>query len=142
METWMNMPQSEIEANRSLKLITLPGSYAICRIDASGGVPTLPLSSDGFWSLTQIGDEISLVCLEEYVLDDAHAEPGWCILKLDGPFALDETGILSSIVGPLGEAAIGVFAISTFDTDYVLLKKEDLGPATKVLQGAGHQVAP
>jgi hypothetical protein len=134
------MPTTDTEANRHLKLVVLPGSYAICRIDASAGVPMLPLSSDGFWSLTQTTDEISLVCLEEHVSDDARAEPGWFVLRVEGPFAFSETGILSSVLRPLSEAAIGIFAVSTFDTDYVLVKREDMGRASQVLRDAGHQV--
>ena len=130
----------ESQPERGLKLLRLSGSYAICRIEATGPVPTLPLTHKDFWSLTQTADELSLVCLEEHVRDDVRAEPGWCVLKLEGPFAFNETGVLSSVLGPLGEAGVGIFAVSTFDTDYVLVKQDDFARAAQVLRDAGHAV--
>lgn len=60
-------------------------------------------------------------------------------LKLEGPFPFSMTGVLASFIQPLSEKRVPIFAISTFDTDYVLIKRENLGQATRALATAGHQ---
>ena len=71
--------------------------------------------------------------------DGALAERGWVALKLEGPFPFTMTGVLASFLQPLAEAQIPIFAISTFDTDYVLIKRENLEQAVVVLGAAGHE---
>ncbi len=136
------MAIANYDINRSLKLLVLPGGYAICRTPPTEGIPQVPVGSNEFWSLTQTSDELSLICPERHVPGDIRAEPGWRVLKLDGVFAFTETGILASVLGPLGQAGIGILAISTFDTDYVMVKAERLANAIEVLQEAGHVVVP
>ena len=68
------------------------------------------------------------------------AEPGWRLLELAGPFGFAETGILASILDPLARAGVGILAVSTFDTDFVLVKDEALEAAIAALEEAGHQV--
>ena len=68
-------------------------------------------------------------------------EPGWSCFKLRGPFAFDEVGVLAAIAAPLAAAAIGIFVISTFDTDYLLVKTSDRARAMATLVAAGHAVA-
>lgn len=103
-------------------------------------MPDLPTDSDEFWSLTQTTDELSLVCPENHVRGDVRSENGWRVLKLEGTFPFEQTGVLSSVLSPLGEAGIGIFAISTFDTDYVLIKAGAIAAAVDVLQRAGHRI--
>jgi hypothetical protein len=67
------------------------------------------------------------------------AARGWVCLKLDGPFAFSQTGILSSFVSPLAECGIGIFAVATFDTDYVLIQEESWPKASQALRVAGHE---
>ena len=94
--------------------------------------------------MTRSADELSIVC-EEHVCDDQRlpeairVERGWAALKLEGPFPFSLTGVLASFLQPLAEARIPIFAISTFDTDYVLIKREDLERAQKALLTTGHQ---
>jgi hypothetical protein len=95
--------------------------------------------SDGFFSITRTDDELSIVCAESRVPADIRAERDWVGLKLQGPFPFDMTGVLSSFLQPLAEARIPIFAISTFDTDFVLIKQEPLEPALAALEAAGHQ---
>jgi len=73
------------------------------------------------------------------VPEGVRVERGWVALKLEGPFPFSMTGVLASFLEPLAEAKIPVFAISTFDTDYVFVKREDLEQAKKTLAAAGHQ---
>lgn len=97
-----------------------------------------------FFSLTRTPDELSLVCEAQHLPAEPPAqsvESGWVALMLHGPFAFDQVGILAAFLEPLRGAGVGIFAISTFDTDYVLLKREQLAEALTALQEAGHQLS-
>ena len=84
-------------------------------------------------------DELSIVCDENRVPEGVRVEAGWVALKLEGRFAFSMTGVLAAFVQPLAEGNIPIFAISTFDTDYVLIKHEDVEQAVKALGTAGHR---
>jgi len=84
-------------------------------------------------------DELSIVCSSAQVPPEIQHDHGWACLKLHGPFPFSETGILSAFVQPLADRAIPIFAISTFDTDYVLVKKDWLEKAVEALIAAGHE---
>ena len=115
---------------------------------ANAAVPSWA-QAGGFFSVTRSADELSIVCnehvCEEHVCDDqrlpdgVRVERGWVALQLEGPFPFSMTGVLASFLQPLAEAKIPIFAISTFDTDYVLVKREDLERAQKALATAGHR---
>jgi uncharacterized protein len=94
----------------------------------------------GIWSVTRTSDELSIICAEVATPPNALCERGWRVLKLEGPFEFGLTGILDSVLRPLAEARISIFAISTYDTDYVLIKEARLEDAITVLQAAGHQI--
>lgn len=85
-------------------------------------------------------DEVSVVCLATQVPKEIRHEADWACLKLLGPFPFAETGVLSSFIQPLSDRAIPIFAISTFDTDYVLVKESWVEEAIRVLQEAGYQL--
>ena len=121
----------------TIKLKLLDGSYAISRLAPADPVPAWA-DGPGFVSISRNDDELSIVCLEERVLPDAKSAGGWACLKFIGPFAFDETGILLSVVAPLSNGGIGIFAVSTFDTDYLLVKKQHLAQAQVLLREAGH----
>jgi hypothetical protein len=116
---------------------------AVCQLAADSLVPSWA-QEGGFFSVTRSGEELSIVC-EEHVCEEhrvpegVRVERGWVALKLEGPFPLSMTGVLASFLEPLAEAKIPIFAISTFDTDYVLVKREDLERGQKALGTAGHQ---
>ena len=114
----------------------------MCRLAPDALVPTSALESK-FLCVTRTFDELSLVCAEEHVPghipDFALAEKGWVALKLEGPFSFSMTGVLASFIQPLAEARIPIFAISTFDTDYVLIKRENVKQALVALIAAGHE---
>jgi len=92
-----------------------------------------------FFSVTSTGEELSIVCPGAQVPSDVVHENGWACLKLHGPFPFSETGVLASFVRPLSERAIPIFAVSTFDTDYVLVKQECIEKAVQALREAGHE---
>ncbi len=89
--------------------------------------------------MARTAEELSIVCEEDRVPDGILAEKGWVALKLEGPFPFSMTGVLASFIQPLADAGIPIFAISTFDTDYVLVKRDALAAATKTLGNAGHE---
>ncbi len=92
--------------------------------------------------MTRSTDELSIVCEDHRVPEGVRVERGWDALKLEGPLPFSMTGVLASFLQPLAEEKIPILAISTFDTDYVLVKREDLERAKKALETAGHQEYP
>ena len=114
--------------------------FMICRLSADAPLPAW-VPSCPFVSITRTDDEVSVVCPEQRPLPDAKCEAGWVALKLEGPFPFSQTGILASFLQPLAENRIPIFAISTFDTDYVLIKQENLEAALHSLGNAGHKLA-
>ncbi len=123
----------------TLKLSVLDGSLAICRLEPSAEIPTWVLSQS-FYTLSRTAEEISVVCPEAAVPDGITCERGWRGLKVAGPLDFSLTGVLAAIAAPLAQAKISIFALSTFDTDYVLVKTEKLELAITALEGAGHKV--
>jgi uncharacterized protein len=94
----------------------------------------------GFFCVAGTRDEVSIVCEERQVADGVRIEKGWVGLKLEGPFPFTMTGVLTSFLQPLAEAGIPVFVISTFNTDYVLIKQQELEHAIEVLGRSGHEM--
>lgn len=92
-----------------------------------------------FFSVTSSAEELSIVCPGGQVPPEIQHENDWACLKLHGPFPFSETGILTSFVRPLSERAIPIFAVSTFDTDYVLVKQAWVEKAVEALKEAGHE---
>ena len=123
---------------RKLRFSHVPGSFAICRLPAKSVVPTWALRGE-FFSATSSADEVSIVCPDAQVPAGIVYEGEWACLKLQGPFPFSETGILSSFIQPLAEHAIPIFAVSTFETDYVLVKHAWVEQAVAALRTAGHQ---
>lgn len=116
---------------------------ALCRFASDARIPAWALE-DGFFCVVRTRDELSIVCTEEVCREDrmpdgAPLERGWIALMLEGPFPFSMTGVLASFLQPLAEVQIPIFAISTFDTDYVLIKRENLEQAVVALGAAGHE---
>lgn len=126
-------------ADRRLVLSVLPGRLAVCRLAADAPIPEWA-HSGAFVSVTRAADELSLVCSENSVPDSVLAVRGWRALKVAGPLDFALAGVLAALVVPLAEAGVSVFALSTYDTDYVLLREADLPHAMTALEHAGHRV--
>ncbi len=124
---------------KGLRLSMLEGQVSVCRLDPSSGIPNWAVTG-GLFSVTRTAEELSVVCPESVVPEDVRCEKGWRALKLEGPFEFSEVGVLASLTAPLAEAGIAIFAISTFDTDYVLVKKERLDLAVAALRDRHHEV--
>jgi hypothetical protein len=90
--------------------------------------------------VTRTSDELSVVCEAGQIPGGTAAEKGWRALKVKGPFALTEIGVLATLSAPLAAAKVSLFAISTFDTDYLLVAENQLLAALAALRGAGHRI--
>jgi uncharacterized protein len=126
-------------STRLLELTLLPERFAISRLAADAPVPTWA-TEGSFFSITRTGDELSVVCELARVPVGVQSQPGWRIFKVHGPFVLTEIGVLSALATPLAEATLSLFAISTFDTDYLLVASETLSAAVAALESAGHKI--
>jgi hypothetical protein len=118
-------------------LQVVAGEFAVCRLAFSEPVPTWT-GSAVFSSVTRTADELSIICPATQVPRGVKHEAGWSLLKLQGPFAFTETGILAAVLAPLAAAKIGILATATFDTDYLLVKSAQLPEARRALETAGH----
>ncbi|RYF24501.1 MAG: ACT domain-containing protein [Comamonadaceae bacterium] len=126
---------------KSITLQPLPGGYAIARLGPDSPLPAWA-DGPGFVSITRTADELSITCLEHRVPVDAQADRGWRALRFVGPFAFGETGIILSVIRPLSEHGIGVFVVSTFDGDHLLIQQADGDRAMALLRASGHVVLP
>ena len=115
------------------------GPYAIVRLALDAAVPEWGTKGE-FRSITRTSDELSIVCPAENVPADLPSPHRWACLKLEGPFPFSQTGVLLSFIEPLSSKGIPVFAVSTYDTDYVLIQEEFAGMALDSLQQAGHEL--
>ena len=112
---------------------------SVCRLAPDAPVPDwLPVQ--GLTSVTRTADELSIVCRQDAPPGGVRTEPGFLALKIEGPLDFSLTGILLAVAGPLADAGISIFALSTYDTDYVLVKRHDLEQAVSVLKRTGHRV--
>ena len=122
-----------------VRLELLPGQYAVSRLDGTEPIPAWA-DGAGFVSISRSADELSIVCLQVRVPGGVKSEGGWVRLQLVGPFAFGETGIVLSVVRPLSEAGMGIFVVSTYDGDFLLLKAADLDRGLRLLTEAGHRL--
>jgi uncharacterized protein len=123
-----------------LTLEVLPGLLAVCRLSPSQGVPDWVVRLP-FWSLTRTDDELSIVLPETLASPTWKQEAGFRALKVRGPLDFGLTGVLARLAVALAAAGVSIFALSTFDTDYVLVRDTDLTRAVEALQTAGCSVA-
>lgn len=124
----------------ALRLTVLDDMLAIARLDPDAPVPPWAWTGEVV-SVTRTAAELSVVCREDAVPADVRCERGWRCLRAEGPFDFDLTGILASLCSPLAAAAVPIFAFSTFDTDYLLVRADDLPRAIEALSTAGHRIA-
>jgi hypothetical protein len=124
---------------KQLSLQVLAGQYTIHRFSPESGLPMAALES-AFLSITKTVDELSIVCDAEISLESEHSESGWSCIKVLGPLDFALTGVLAKLSGVLAEADISIFAISTYDTDYLLVRSENLAETIEVLEKKGYMI--
>jgi uncharacterized protein len=122
-----------------LKFRLLRGSYAIVRLAPDAPVPEWATRGD-FTSITRSAEELSIVCPAANVPLAVDPGPHWICLKLEGPFRFSQTGVLLSFIEPLSNNGVPIFAISTYDTDYVLVPHDHTRQALDLLRDAGHEL--
>jgi len=122
-----------------LALELIPERLAISRLEPDSAIPAWATEGP-FFSVTRTTTELSLVCNSDVVPSTVRAERGWRAMGVKGRLDFGLTGILAALTVPLADAGISIFAISTFDTDYVLVKEGDLRNAVGVWRSTGHSV--
>lgn len=137
---WQNAVRAapDDEEGTGLRLRVLGGAYAVCRLDP--GAPAPAWGGTGLFALTRTADELSVVCPESDAPPGVRCERGWRCLQVIGPLDLAAVGVLASLVSPLAAADVSVFVLSTFDTDYLLVKDEAFEAAVEALGRSGHRV--
>jgi uncharacterized protein len=146
---WVDLPQPiivrageafiAVPVTHQLALTILPDALAICSLEVDAAIPAWA-TTGSFFSITRTSYELSVVCLQSAVPDGSRCERDWRCFKLAGPIPFSTVGVLASLVQPLAEAGISVFAVSTFDTDFLLVKAGDLRVAIDALCQHGHVV--
>ena len=125
-----------------MKLLLLPDLFAVCRLDPGAPLPVWAMSaSSALVSITRTANELSIVCAQANVPDNVQREDNWRCLMVEGPLDFSLTGVLSALLTPLADAGVSIFALSTFDTDYLLVRAAQLDLAVEALSAAGHRVA-
>jgi len=123
-----------------LTLVVLPSRYAVCRLAADAPFPSWALGE--FVSISRSADELSVVCVEDALPADVRCERSWRCLRVAEKLDFEAVGILASLTAPLAEAGISVFVVSTFDTDYLMVREQSFALASEVLQACGHKLLP
>jgi uncharacterized protein len=123
-----------------LPLVLLPDRLAVARLAPDAPLPPWATASAVFSCVARTPDELSVTTTEAHVPRDAQAERGYRALRVRGLLPFDLIGIFASLAGPLAERGLSIFALSTYDTDYVLVKEPDLGAALEALRRAGHTI--
>jgi len=121
-----------------LTFILLKDIYAICKFNADLDIPSW-IEDSGFYSITRTDDELSIVCKQASIKDNtSKISKDWRILKISGPLDFSLIGITADISGTLSRQNIPIFTISTYETDYILVKSRDLNKSTEALIANGH----
>ncbi len=115
-----------------LRLTEVAGTFAICRLAPDAAIPSWPRGE--FISISRSRDELSVVCAAASVPDEIRSEPDWRCVRVEGPIPFDVTGVAAALTAPLAAAEIALFLVSTFDTDYLLVKQDVYPRALEVLR--------
>ena len=126
-------------SNHRLRLLVVEGTFAVCKLPPASAIPEWALAGRLF-SVTRTPDELSIVCDAAAVPDGVTCEPEWRCLRVAGAMSFTLVGVLAALTVPIAAAGVGVFAFSTFDTDYLLVKAADLATAVTSLRAAGHAI--
>lgn len=117
----------------------LPDTLAVCRLASDAEYPEW-VQAGSLTALVRTTDELSVICNEKYVPASVMSEGGWRCLKVRGPLEFSLVGVLASLVNPLASAGVSIFAVSTFETDYIMVKENQLKAAVQALEGVGFMV--
>lgn len=127
------------EPRDGLHLTLLRDLFAVCHLAPDAVVPGWAWSGE-VACVTRTRDELSIVCRADAIPDGVEREGGWRCLRVKGPLDFSLTGVFARIAQPLADAGISLFAVMTYDTDYVMVKDDRLSGAVQALMDAGHTV--
>jgi len=122
-----------------LTLDLLKGEWSIARLPAAEPVPNWAWS-EVFSSVSRTSDELSIIAPSQQVPSSVKSEAGFRVLAVRGPLAFDAKGILADLAGAIADADVSLLALSTFDTDILLVHQQDLAAAAAALESRGHHV--
>ncbi len=127
-------------ALKSFTLDLLPEIFAVVQLESGAALPDWATTGE-LYSVTRTQDELSIVCPQASIPEGVTAQKNFRCLKVQGPLAFSEVGVLASLSTILAKAQISIFVLSTFDTDYLLVASTDLSSAISALTAAGHEIA-
>lgn len=128
----MNRPQ--------LTLLLLEGCLAVCRLPANSKVPAWASAKGPLCSITRSTKELSIICAETAVPSGVRCERGWRVMKVENTLNFALTGILVSLAAPLADAGVSIFTVSTYDSQYLMVKEASIELALQILVNAGHEI--
>lgn len=123
-----------------LTLTVLKETFAVCQLHTGDALPAWALEAD-FFSITRTPAELSVVIPQRFIKGSFPCERDWRCMEVAGPLGFTEVGILAALITPLARANVSIFAISSYNTDYILVKEKDLETAVSVLSHQGHYVS-
>ena len=129
--------QPSHDAPNGLVLERVPGTFGISRLSPKARIPR-NVHRSVFSSISRSGEELSIVCEDRLVPEDVQCERGWAAIKVAGTLDFSLIGVLASLAEPLAAARIGLFTVSTYDTDYLMVREKVFTKAQAVLEAAGH----
>ena len=125
---------------RQLKISLLKDKYGICTLPNDAPIPDW-VSNESLASITRTDKELTIVCRQDIIPSELKSDLNWRCFKIDGSFDLNQIGVISSISSPLADAGISIYVISTYDTDYFLVKEDNLEQTISTLSNSGHSIA-
>ena len=122
-------------------LLLLDDLLAVCRLPADAPLPDWA-QGQALVAFIRTQEELTIICPEHFVPPGVIAEPGWRALQVEGPLDFELVGVLASLAASLADAGVSIFAISTYSTDFILIKQSQLDDALESLRQVGYQVRP
>lgn len=126
-------------AEKILTMRLLKEKYGVCRLDKNEAIPEWSQNGE-FFSVTRTAEELSIVCAEDSVPNDIKCERDWRILKIEGQLDFSLIGIIASVSNILAQNKVSIFAVSTYNTDYILVKDIDKDKAVKALSKEKYEI--
>ena len=123
----------------SLSLTLLSQTFTLHRLNPAADIPSGMLNSP-FFAIVRTDEELSILLPEMVEIQSDRSDLGWSCFKVEGPLEFNQVGILAGLSGVLAEAQVSIFALSTFDTDYILVKREQAQAAFEALVSAGYSL--
>jgi hypothetical protein len=122
-----------------MNLHYLPGEYSICSLTPEEPLPDWDIG-EGFYAYVRTDEEQSIICQTSQVPPGITQEADWCCFAVEGPLEFSQVGVLADLLHPLASAGVPVFVVSTYQTDYIMIKQEQQDTARKAWNKAGHMV--